>query len=338
MSDDELEVDKASSAGSVGASTRASGGQRGKRGKVLDCLGDTVAHEEIARARKVVINAVRTDDQMARKLAFLVTSGKLRSRSSPLEGKLTLPPCANKYHLIGRERIMELLLDLFPKFNGVALKTLALEDLQTLIRFALCLHVRCAIPTRVWDGVKRHAMERYKAIGGNRLERIVFVKKGEGKRIYYEVNYDEGGAYKLVKKGKKIVGLQHCNGVSAKVVPALDDVYTIKDNNLDDLATLVSNDNISEIPVKKVFEKDKKGNLIPTMLTEDRIGQSPNKQGHTKKELLAISDGRADDDVADVPAFAEGDTTEPQSKRLRLRQPPGMGSVVKAAPPPRKRN
>jgi hypothetical protein len=146
---------------------------------------------------------MRADDQMARKLAFLVTSGKMRSTRNPSEGGLTLPPCANKYHLIGRERIIELLKLCYKDINIAALKTLALEDLQIIIRYTLCLDVKCAIPTRVWDGVKTHALQRYEHIGGNRLEHLVFLKKGDGKRTYYELSYADGGAFKLLKKGDK---------------------------------------------------------------------------------------------------------------------------------------
>ena len=149
----------------------------GKRGRVASGLGEAAEQELVSKAKKRVLEAMNGDSTLALKIDFLITSGKLGKARKTEGAAAMLPSCSNKYHLIGKERIIELLLRLRPALQKDALLEMDLDHLQRLQRFGLRLSDKCAVPTRAWQHLLEEARARYEELGGNRLDKVRFTKK-----------------------------------------------------------------------------------------------------------------------------------------------------------------
>lgn len=176
----------------------------GKRGRVASGLGEATEQELVSKAKKRVNEAMNGDTSLALRIDFLITSGKLGKTKKPEGAAVMLPSCSNKYHLIGKERMVEMLLRLRRQFPKDVLLKMDLDALQRLLRFALRLSERCAVPTRVWLQLLEEASGRYEELGGNRLDKVKFTKKGGGKHVYYEIDYTACGAFTLIAKAKNL--------------------------------------------------------------------------------------------------------------------------------------
>ena len=77
-------------------------------------FGDFVDKEEVVQARRVVMRAMSKSDSITKRLAYLVSSGKLNTGTrAPKNGDAeVLPSCSNNYVTIGNDMVVGLLLHL----------------------------------------------------------------------------------------------------------------------------------------------------------------------------------------------------------------------------------
>lgn len=327
-------------------STTAS--KAGKRGVIGAGLVESVDAEQYAAARKLVNKAMKDDMQTAMRFAYLVTSGKIinkRKTDEPDGEHAILPGCANKYMLLGKDRIVALLIFLCTHLLKSILDHMHLPDLVELLDYALCLAKKCAVPSKVWGQLKAHAKIRYDAIGGGRLGHLVFVKRGDEKAYYYEVLFPDGGAYSLVldKKKTKVMAVTHCSGITAKCSPPLVGKFVIENNNSDALAKLTSVDSIMDIPIVRIFKKEGLDHKLPMVLDDSRVGQaspSPEPKINPKPsptEMPMICDqaapGSSTDHPADRPQIMP---VSPMPAHRRAGAPPAGPPTKKSRGPPSK--
>ena len=78
--------------------------------------------------KKVVVMAMKKHPAVASRFAYLVMEGKLKSNKDKTKDpeQEILPGCANKYHLIGKERIIVVLCLLYKGFNEKSLGDMCL--------------------------------------------------------------------------------------------------------------------------------------------------------------------------------------------------------------------
>lgn len=326
-------------------SSAGSGSRRSGRGPigVSGGLGEQIDVSQYQKAKRTIAEAVK-DMQTALQLAHIIDSGSLRK--SRRKGKLeTLPPCCNKYRLLGKDRAIELLMHLEPTFEQEILDQVKVNDLYTLIEYAICVSEKCALPSKVWTEVLDAACRRYHKLG-KRLSNIVFECKGDAKARYYDVDYKNTGCFKLVKPakgGKKVwTHITHVSGYTAKLSPALESSFYIHNNHNEHEAKLVSANSIHEVPVIKIFEGAKLLHVIPTVQHHTRVGQSDVEDDCTHMQpgsMLQIEDTR--------PALPLRPTTSPagSSTELAIRYtskrpgsamsgPSGFGGVSMILAPP----
>lgn len=309
----------------------------GKRGRVAGGLGDAAESELVSKAKKRVNEAMNGDTSLALRIDFLITSGKLGRTKKPEGAAAMLPSCSNKYHLIGKERMVEMLLRLRRQLPKDALLKMDLDALQRLLRFGLRLSEKCAVPTRVWLQLLEEACARYEELGGNRLDKVQFIKKGGGKHVYYEIDYAVCGAYTLVAKAKKFVYLEHLNGSKVRLSPTLDLSYRVEKNDNDLEAVLKSDDHPAEIPVAKLFEKAKLLHFIPTELELVRIGQCSPAKEKEKEPALALLDGNMDEEEEEVPREEEPAALAPLIRPAAKAGSAGARSERGGVPPSQRR-
>ena len=154
---------------------------KGKRSRVQDDLGGSVDQGRYQRARNTVNKAMRENPQIAYRLEYIVEHGSVSSKRSKVVSKdpdmEVLPSCSNTYTLIGKIRIMKLLMLFRPlekdptsTWNQRCIEFMKLDDLKLLICYALCCTSQCHVPSKVWGQLRNAAVERYKSIGNNRLD------------------------------------------------------------------------------------------------------------------------------------------------------------------------
>lgn len=195
---------------------------KGKRRSLLqEGLGDAVDQAQVSKARKLVNDAMAKDPPTALRLAYLISTNSLGKAA---KGKSQmLPGCANKYSMIGKDRSIAILCRLSTKVDKDVLGSIRKEDLVTLLNFALVLDEPCAVPSKVWIQVLEAALSRYEEVGFQRLDDVVFVRKGDAKVFYTEVDYAQGGCFKLNstmrQKVKVYTSITHCSGTTTKLTP-----------------------------------------------------------------------------------------------------------------------
>ena len=261
---------------------------------------------------------------------------------------VVLPSRSNKYHRIGAVRLRLLARRLEPQLDEDTLDTMHLDTLQGLIRYALALGPSCAAPSKIWGEIKTQAMIRYKEIGEGRLSRVVLMKRGDSKIVYYEPDYSIGGCFERQYKGigakSKLTGLKHASGVIAPVKPALDASYWIDMNDNDNEAVLKSSTAIGEIPVRKIFDLAGLLDKLPAALGDERVGMPSAKTNKSRSTRLALMD--KEQAATPDPAAAAPTTTtlaiptsqNAAAKKKNVGSPPsGSGAPKPRVGPPSKR-
>ena len=111
-----------------GSEAPVQAGRKRPRGRIQADLGETVEAEEYKRCKAKVIKAIRESADVARKLAFLLDSGRLNHSKRKNGNEYMLPPCVNKYVLISKERLVMLLTHLEPLLDAAVLELVKHED------------------------------------------------------------------------------------------------------------------------------------------------------------------------------------------------------------------
>ena len=110
----------------------------------------------------------------------------------------------------------------------------------------------------------------------------------------------------------------------------VDKTYSIKMNDRDRSATLVSSSNISETPIYKLFVSQDKDACLPVFLCDERVGQAgPSPTKANESEFMALEDApRERDWGGEASSSAAGSGT-----RGATQPPPpaGPGSVISIA-------
>lgn len=307
-------------------------------------MGENIDEARLSHAKQSVNKAMNADPELAMRFQFMVEKQILKCKKNKQTGdNAMLPGCGNKYHLMGRERSVELMMFLSPECELPTLKLMKKFDLDELLDYSLALARPCAIPSKVWGQVKAIAKTRYAELGAPRLTPLKFLQKGDAKAPYTEVDWQNSGCYtanRKTSKGKKfIVSLTHVSGTTVKVAPPLDDSYQIVRNNNDRTATLVSLEAVGEFLCLKVFEKSNNGHCIPQLLNDERVGQaSPNKPPQDlddQDQVLALTDLPKED----IPALSCSPASPPMRDRASSassRLPAGSASGMPPAKKPRK--
>ena len=272
---------------------RAKAGRRSNG--VQDGFAEGLEADQVRIAKKTVVAAMKANPLIAHKLAFLITTNKLTKKAKKGNGDYMLSPCQNKFRLIGKDRIIELLMAADENLDKKILEMMKLGDLQQLLDYAFAIDARSAVPSKLWSQLKKACMDRYESIGGGRLGRLTFERKDDNKSYYYEVDYGSGGVYELVTKkvGRKtqVVAITHGNGTTADVQPPLDGEFVLEDNDKDREAKLVSVGGLSDVPVARVFKKVDKLDEIPEAWYIERVGAPSTPPSVVKgKKPLMIED------------------------------------------------
>ena len=148
----------------------------------------------------------------------MIQAGKLKAHRKNDGEFAILPPCTNKYILIGKERMVQVLMLLHPDAEQKMFDDMKLEDLKGLLQWALVLDENCAAPSKIWGELKAGAREPYKELGDNRLEPMIYAQQGDRKVSYVEPDYVAGGCYKKVigvhNKKRAIVAIKHVGVVA----------------------------------------------------------------------------------------------------------------------------
>ena len=103
-------------------------------------MGAGVDAERVSHARKVVTNAIK-DPETALRLAYIIESKKLQTTQKPTGDDRPLAPCQNKYELIGKANIVDLLVALEEEdvLDADILHQMTHKGLIELQKYALCL-------------------------------------------------------------------------------------------------------------------------------------------------------------------------------------------------------
>ena len=137
--------------------------------------GSFAGNIDLARVRKArskVWEAMK-DAQIALRFEYLVDKDVLKKKTK-LQGDLaTVPPCCNKYDMLGKDRLLELLCDMEPTLDIDTFNLCQLEDLKILVHYALAAARPHAVPSKIWGELKMNSKTRYGALGGNRLQELV---------------------------------------------------------------------------------------------------------------------------------------------------------------------
>ena len=307
-----------------------------KSGDLCDGAGANIDMEEFRRCKRVVAKAIQKSPQAARRLCFLVEQGKLGKAKTTGTGDMeVLPPCANKWTLLGAERIRLVLKNLCDEIDMAMLNLMKLEDLKELINYALALCRKgCSVTSKVWGQLKFGARERYAEIKGNRLKGIVFVRNGDKKAPYAEVDYGKKGCYSLgnaPSNKKKFTKLLHVSGAVAKLNPPCEAGSYIVQNDDDHMAKIVNKNNLTQIVCKDVFKADNQESCIPDLWADERVGQckpSPVKAS----DLKELCDGVVDEAapiVLRLPAEDAVAATPPAKKASKGRSMQSSGPPAK---------
>ena len=315
----------------------------GKRAASSGNLSEGIDAERLQHAKKVVLEGIRHPETCMR-LAFLIEKEKLKTtrKSNPDH---VLANCQNKYILIGKENIIQLLLALEDKLVEEVLRFMKLEDLQELLTFALCLAEKCAVHSKNWSELVTNAQMRYnKVLGGIRLMAVVFVKRGDNRVFYYIVDYDRGGCYKLIHKNanpkSNFVAIEHVSGIRAPLKPQLEHTWKLSGNNDDRKAKLVQPGTVSEIPVMNIFEKCGLAQELPEQLWLERVGCTPPMTPRPKgrKPTLALCDKpNGNVAVASTSSSSSSGGTAIHVVDETNKVPEGRGRPKQMAAPPSKK-
>ena len=306
-------------------------------------LGAGVDAERVSHARKVVTNAIK-DPETALRLAYIIESKKLQTTQKPTGDDRPLAPCQNKYELIGKANIVDLLVALEEEdvLDADILHQMTHKGLIELQKYALCLGEKCAVPSKTWGELVRESKRRYEYLGGRRLRLVVFVKCGDEHVNYVVVDYRRGGCFALVAKSRSpkspIVAIKHASGLEAVIKPPLHGEWIITHNHSDQEATLVQTGSINEIPVVNIFKQAGLLDRLPAPMCDDRVGQvSPWKkqtgplaildQGHQASSASAADgNGRSKVRILDktVPnPIVQADSVKNRgAPKLRAKPPP----------------
>ena len=211
----------------------------------------------------------------------------------------------------------------------------------------------CAVRSKMWRELKAGARERYKELGDNRLESMIYVQQGDRKVSYVEPDYVAGGCYKKVigvhNKKQAIVAIKHVGGTVAKLKKPLVMNYVISKNQWDRDAKLVADDAENEIPVMKIFTLAGLEHKIPEYLAHVRVGQATSPlQSKPHKSMLEIRDGqlavtetdsKKEDGGDGQPATLAKSPGRAQKRNATVAEclPPGPGCVAKSRGAPNKK-
>lgn len=75
----------------------------------------------------------------ARRFVFMIEIGKLKATRQTGDDSVVLQPWSNKYVLIGKDRIVQVLMVLHPDEDQQFFDDMRLEDLKVLIQWVLML-------------------------------------------------------------------------------------------------------------------------------------------------------------------------------------------------------
>jgi hypothetical protein len=300
----------------------------GKRRKVADGnFCDNIDEGRAATARKIVTQAIK-DPQPSLRLQFVIERVIAKDTTKRTGDMASLPPCSNKYHLIGKDRSIELFTIFNPAFDKAKLQLMKKADVDELQDFVLALHRPCAVPAKIWGALKQASLVRYTQIG-DRAKSLVLVERGDAKSRYVEIDWEATGAYaknfKGSKKDRKIVSLTHVSGDTVKLVPPLDDSYRLTDNHNDWKAKFVSDKNPAEVLCWKVFEKAGKLDVIPKFLEDSRVGM-PTPSPTKKPQPLALTNQPWEDITAEAEGLGGPSISSAATSARQKRAPPGEGS------------
>jgi len=243
-----------------------------------------------AQARKIVTQAIK-EHRVAIRLMWVVQTQEKKKPKLP-KGQTPMPGCCNKYHLIGKVRIVEVIF-CFPDctFTEEQLYMMQKEDLQDLQDFLLCLERPCAVLSKIPDQNKAHSVERYKSLVHNRFTGLKMIKRGDSKYTYYDIDYSETGAYSKVQKKIRqvlmIISIQHISRITVKLATPLEAAkHRLEDNHRDWDAKLVGEDSCQQIHLAKLFVKSGHGDKLPTYLKDERVGQAAASTPSPKEESV----------------------------------------------------
>ena len=98
--------------------------------------------ERYSAARNKVILAMKSDPNYAYRFAFIVDKGAMSTKKKATDPDAQiLPNCANKYGLLGQDRIKEIIMFSQPGMSRALLDLMKLEDLKTLISYGHLKHI-----------------------------------------------------------------------------------------------------------------------------------------------------------------------------------------------------
>ncbi len=248
-----------------------------------------------------------------------------------------LPSCTNKLSILDSKKTVELLLLMDPaNMDKTTLEGMRKTGLTQLMAYALCAMDKCALPSKHWGTVKAKLCERYEDVHSNRLDHLVFLRRGDDKVGYFEVDWEKGGCFELVRgkgKNKKFIAIRHVSSnATAKLNPNLDESYKIENNHKEADARVTSSTTDFEARVHSIFVKQDLADFLPSEVCLHRVGPyntpSPSK-GRECSPPLAIAD------IVEEVSVEKGSVGGNRPKLLPG-VPKGWGGVVGAiAPPPR---
>jgi hypothetical protein len=289
----------ASDAGSVDTGSLGTGIGRGRRRTAVQSgLGDTLNEAQYQRDKRTITTIINKDRATARHFAFLIETDTLSKKARLTGEDEVLSSCTNKLSILDSKKTVELLLLMDPvNMEKTTLEGMRKTGLTQLLAYAVCASDKCALPSKHWGTVKAKLCERYEDVIGNRLEHVVFLRRGDDRVGYFEVDWEQGGCFELVKgkgKNKKFIAIRHVStNATAKLKPNLDESYKIENNNKEAEARLVSRTTDFEACVLSIFVKQDLANLLPSEVCLHRVGPynttSPNK-GRAFSPPLAIAD------------------------------------------------
>ena len=111
------------------------------------------------RAARKKVNDAMKNPETAVKLEYVVNKNILNKKKGATGDAAVLPPCCNKYDLLGKDRLVELVKFCEDSLDVSKLQMMYVEDLRKLTDYGNALDRPCAIPGKVWGECKAHTQK-----------------------------------------------------------------------------------------------------------------------------------------------------------------------------------
>ena len=232
--------------------------KRKRVGAIDDNLDEKIDHREYVKNRDFVYQAMEADHDIAKRLRYLIEEGKVTTKVSKRVKQDLLPPCCNKFGLLRKERLQQVLAALErKKYTTAVTSNMEIDEMRNGLCFALFAKKTCNLMSKNFPDLLERATSRYEKLN-RRLRDIPLTQLPNGKYVHKWATH---GCFKLMLSEGQDTYDRVAHPLTGIVIPLTDPLalhFHITMNWSEGDATVESPQSANCFKVERIYQLAKK--------------------------------------------------------------------------------